>query len=186
MLKLPFIHILDYFAEIIGIWRLFCFLEILSCWVYSNLEMMYLICQDWMPNIIHSEQIETTYWIMPMNSECILWGDMLSFSAKSDKMDRGPWSFLDKSVEVDGGKTWYWPCSVLTWDAVGMKVKQPSLLRPSGRSQHHGGRNMRSVTKGTWVVAVIGRCVGEPSVFLFSTDCICVCNDEINLWAPTK
>ena len=50
----------------------------------------------------------------------------------------------------------------------GGERKQPSLLRPSWRSQKHGVGEMRSVTIGILVLDIIGRCIDYPSVLLFS------------------
>ena len=40
------------------------------------------------------------------------------------------------------------PYGVYTWDAVGVVGKQPSLLRPSWRSRHHGGEDNGSTGRG--------------------------------------
>ena len=132
-----------------GIWwwflfsiRLFCFLDILSCLSDPNLEISPLICWEWKPNILDTERIDNSYWMMPMNAEWSLRGDM-------------PSSF-DDSVEVDGRKTWYQSCSkfsgsveagvltnrdrpfsVFTWDHGGVEGNQTSLLKPYWISHEH-------------------------------------------------
>ena len=83
-------------------------------------------------------------------------------------------------------KTWAYLWSIFTWDAVGVEGKQPFWLRPSCRSYHHGGGNMRSITRGIWLVDVIGYCINEPSISLWSPACLYVCNYEIKFWACTK
>ena len=58
-------------------------------------------------------------------------------------------SYFNESVYVDGGRIWVCHCSVFTLDAAGVEARQPSLLIPSCKSQHHGGEDMRSVAIGT-------------------------------------
>ena len=73
------------------------------------------------------------------------------------------------------------PWSVFTWDSVGVVYKQPSLLIPSWRSQHHRVGDMSSTTRGSWVVDVIGHGSDDHSFFLWSYAFLCVWNDENNL-----
>ena len=58
--------------------------------------------------------------------------------------------------------------------------KQPSLLIPSCSSTNHGGGDKRSTRRGPLVVDVIGRCVDDSSIILYSPACLCMCNDEDN------
>ena len=67
-----------------------------------------------------------------------------------------------------------------------MEDKQTSLLRPSWRSQHHGGGYMRYVTIGTWVVFVIYCCIFDTYIFIFYPAYLCVYIDEVKLWEWTK
>ena len=70
-----------------------------------------------MPKFLDADWMETSSCMETMNYECMLQGDMsISFA---------------ENVEVDGGRTWACPCSVVTWDAVGVEGKHPSLLRLS-------------------------------------------------------
>ena len=62
-----FNRILEQRADFI-FWSVFLFLlKILSCWSDSNLEMRYIICWCWTPNIMDAERMDTSYWIMPVN-----------------------------------------------------------------------------------------------------------------------
>ena len=69
---------------------------------------------------------------------------------------------------------------------MGVVGKQPSLLRPSWRPQQQGGGDKGSIGKISWVVAVIGHHIDEPSVILCSPACLCVCNNEDKFWACKK
>ena len=79
---------------------------------------------------------------------------MLSYFTESAKVYGGrtwacPCSSFSDSVEVDIERTWAFPCIIFTWDAVGVEIKQISMLRPSLRTYHHGGEDMSSNTRGT-------------------------------------
>ena len=56
-----------------------------------------------------------------------------------------------------------------------LKAMQELELNPVLRAYGTGGAFSGNCT----VTIYIGRCIGEPSVFLCSPACLCVCNDEI-------
>ena len=87
---------------------------------------------------------------------------------------------------MSSGRTWACPCSVFTWDTVGVVGSYPSLLIPSCRLHQNWGVYFILIARGSWVVDVMGHSIDEPSVFLCSPACLCVCNYEIKFWACTK
>ena len=74
--------------------------------------------------------------------------------------------YFVESVYMDGERTWACKFDIFSEYYVGLEGNNPSQLKPSLIPHHHGGRDMRSATRGFSEVAVVGCCVDEP---LFSS-----------------
>ena len=59
--------------------RLLWFLEILSFWVYSNLDIRYLMFMMWAPNLYSTDLMKNSSCTTDNNAEQSLWWDMLSY-----------------------------------------------------------------------------------------------------------
>ena len=100
----------------------FSLLEVLYCWADSNLEIRSLIFRERTPKFLDTHLLYSSDWITATGSDWSLWGDILS-------------PFV-KRVEVERGRTWTCPCSIFTWDTVGVEGKHISPLRPYWRHQY--------------------------------------------------
>ena len=63
--------------------RIFLFLETMSCWLDSNLEMRSLIFIVWTPTFYNSDLMKTSSCMTVINAEYILWWDMLGYFVES-------------------------------------------------------------------------------------------------------